>query len=33
MAKLKTCQYCKGMHKKRSAFLKCKNKHHKEAWK
>ena len=32
MAKLKYCKWCKGYHRKRSAYNKCKSRHKKEKW-
>jgi len=32
MAQLKKCQYCGGLHRKRSSFLKCKRKHARPSW-
>lgn len=32
MAHLKKCPYCKGTHRKRSSYLKCKRTHRRESW-
>lgn len=32
MAHLKRCPYCKGAHRKRSAYLRCKRQHKIESW-
>jgi len=32
MAHLKLCPHCKGTHRKRRAYLKCKRQHIKEKW-
>jgi len=32
MARMKECPWCKGLHRKKSAYLRCKRLHHKEKW-
>lgn len=32
MAHLKTCGHCKGKHRKRRAYLRCKRQHSTEKW-
>lgn len=33
MAKLKSCPYCGGMHRKVRAFKRCENTHRPQKWK
>ncbi len=32
MSHFKKCPYCKGMHRLKSAYNRCKRQHHTESW-